>query len=58
MEPNCEYCIYYTYDEEFDEYYCQRFSYLDEDEARLFYNSKKCRYFRPGDDYTIVKKQI
>lgn len=58
MKADCEYCIYNAYDEEYDEYYCQMFSYLDEDDARLFHNDSSCRYFRPGDDYTIVRKQI
>ena len=48
----------YTYDEEFDEYICG--IDMDEDEAARLFGQKKsvCPYFRFGDDYSIVKKQI
>ena len=48
----------YTYDEEFDEYICG--IDMDEDEAARLFGQKKsvCPYFRFGDEYTIVKKQI
>ena len=52
---NCEECLYYDYDEEYDEYYCTM--NLDEDEVMHRLHSDKCPYFRFGDDYTIVRKQ-
>ena len=54
---NCEYCLYYDYDEEYDCYTCSM--YLDEDEMRLFVEKRfsHCPYYRPGDEYTIVRKQ-
>ena len=54
---DCDYCIYYEYDEELDEYVCT--VYLDEDELAEFMTDKRrgCRYYRPGDEYTIVRKQ-
>ena len=54
---NCEYCLYYEYDEEYDCYTCSMC--LDEDEMRLFVEKKysHCPYYRPGDEYTIVRKQ-
>lgn len=57
MKTNCEYCIYYFYDEEYDCFSCSMD--LDEDEMYRFISGqfKECRYFRMGDDYTIVRKQ-
>ena len=54
----CEACCFYNYDEEYDEYICD--VDLDEDEMeRLRYSGKNfCPYFRGGDDYTIVRRQI
>lgn len=54
---DCENCAYYSYDEEYEEYYCG--ANLDEDEIyRLMQNNyKKCPYFRDGDEYKIVRKQ-
>lgn len=58
MKANCEYCINYEYDEEFECYIC--LINLDEDEMRLFVSGtfRECPYFRMGDEYTIVRKQI
>lgn len=58
MKSSCEYCINYAYDEEYEEYYC--IVDKDEDEMeRLRYSGKNfCPYFRGGDDYTIVIRQI
>ena len=44
----CESCVFYLYDEEYDDYVCDMD--LDEDEmARPFW--------RPGDDYLTARKQ-
>ena len=58
MQTNCENCMNLVYDEEFDDYVCA--VDMDEDEtAQLMANpNKACPYFRFGDEYTIVKKQI
>jgi hypothetical protein len=58
MKANCDYCIHYEYDEEMEYYVCQMD--LDEDEMRHFISGtfKECPYFRMGDEYTIVRKQI
>lgn len=58
MKTNCEDCMNFFYDEEFEEYVCA--VDMDEDEtAQIMANPQKsCPYFRFGDDYTIVKKQI
>jgi len=57
MENNCDFCINYEYDEEYECYSC--IIDMDEDEiARLSYSPRNsCPYFRPGDEYTIVRKQ-
>lgn len=53
----CESCAYYTYDEEYEEFICER--YFDEDEyARLVQGYyKKCPFYRDGDEYKIAKRQ-
>ncbi len=58
MKANCDCCMNYEYDDEFDCYVC--LIDLDEDEMRHFISGsfKSCPYFRPGDEYTIVRKQI
>ena len=57
IKPNCEICMNYYYDEEYDAYLCA--INLDEDEVvRISSDSRYvCPYFRMGDDYTIVRKQ-
>lgn len=57
MITKCNDCLYYEYDEDFDEYVC--LANLDEDDmARLISgNYKECPFYRPGDEYTIVRKQ-
>lgn len=58
MKSNCERCLYYGYDEDYECYVCERD--LDEDEMARFVSDRfyECPYFRHGDDYTIVKKQM
>ena len=55
---SCDTCIYYVYDEEYDYYTCSM--NLDEDEMYNFIknNVTSCSYYKPGDEYTIVRKQI
>lgn len=55
---NCEECMNYTYDDEYEVYTC--LMDLDEDEWYNFISKRfsDCPYFRRGDEYTIVKKQI
>lgn len=55
-ETNCENCMNYTYDEDYDEYVC--IANIDEDEYYRVMSNRRCPYFRFGDDYTIVKKQM
>ena len=54
----CEDCLYYAYDPEYGFYVCDM--ELDEDEPAQFIHGSfsDCPYYRPGDEYTIVHKQI
>ena len=58
MKSNCETCMNYEYDEEYDCYVCTE--NLDEDEMFRFISGdyKECPYYRFGDEYTIVRKQM
>ena len=60
MTYPCEQCMYYEYDEEFDEYECGAVVSMDEDEYGKFVTDKKkeCVYFRAGNEYQIVKHQM
>ena len=55
---SCESCMYFEYDEEFECYVCQM--NLDEDEMYRFMQNSfdNCPYYKYGDEYTIVRKQI
>lgn len=57
MKADCERCINYAYDEEYDCYMCS--VDMDEDEIYSLYSQvrRACPYFRFGDEYTIVRKQ-
>ncbi len=55
---NCEQCLFYVYDEENDNYYCE--VSLDEDETEKYMRSANfaCPYYRLNDEYATVRKQI
>lgn len=54
----CETCAYFMYDEDYEEYVCDR--NMDEDEyVRLLTDRHyTCPYYRNGDEYAVVRKQI
>ncbi len=55
----CDTCANYFYDEEQEEYICD--VDMDEDDyARLFLGKRKtsCPYYRNGDEYRVVRKQM
>ena len=54
----CESCVYYDYDEEYEENVCT--INLDEDEYVRFSQSKgkQCPYYKFYDEYNSVHKQI
>lgn len=58
MDLLCDTCAYYSYDEEYEEYYCD--CQMDEDDFnRIRQGSyKNCPYYRNGDEYRVVRKQL
>ena len=59
MQSNCETCMYFGYDEEFEEYFCE--VNLDEDEMEKFLTDSfqgGCPYYRLEDEYRTVRKQM
>ena len=58
VQGSCESCAYYTYDEEYEYYVCE--ANLDEDEMSAFLRSAEfsCPFYRLGDEYAIVRKQM
>ncbi|GAA0793919.1 hypothetical protein GCM10008910_09880 [Faecalicatena orotica] len=55
---NCEYCMNYEYDEDYECYICTQ--NLDEDEMVRFVKGDfhECPYYRGGDEYKIIRKQM
>ena len=53
---NCESCVYYEYDEEFDDYYCS--VDMDEDDYARSLQYQQCPFWRDGDEYKVVRKQL
>lgn len=55
---NCEFCIHYIFDEEYNSYECC--INLDEDEMMKFVSNsfENCPYFKLNDEYKTVRKQI
>lgn len=58
VQGSCESCAYYTYDEEYEYYVCE--ANLDEDEMSAFLRGTEfsCPFYRLGDEYAIVRKQM
>ena len=55
---NCDSCAYYMYDEEYECYVCD--VNLDEDEMARFMSDTfyNCPYYKYGDEYSGVRKQM
>ncbi len=55
---NCETCAYYGYDEDYESYMCD--INMDEDELVRFLSDShySCPYYKNGDEYAVVKKQL
>lgn len=55
---NCDACVNYVYDEDYEEYNC--LVNLDEDEMYRFItgNQRECPYFRLDDEYAVVRHQM
>lgn len=54
---NCEMCLHYEYDEEYDCYYCSVDLDMDDQERFMTGHSAACPFYDPGDEYSIVRKQ-
>ncbi len=54
----CDSCANYAYDDEFEEYYCD--IDMDEDDLVRYLsdNHTTCPYYRNGDEYKVVRKQM
>ncbi len=54
---NCESCVFYDYDEDWDSYVCT--VNLDQDELAAFLagHTRTCPYYRFYDEYKSVQKQ-
>lgn len=54
---NCESCVNYTYDDDYDCYVC--LINLDEDEMCRFLEGSNysCPYYQLDDEYAVVRKQ-
>lgn len=55
---NCETCLYYIYDDDYECYCCE--INLDEDEMAHFLSGSNfdCPYYHLDDEYAIVRKQM
>lgn len=54
----CEHCAYYIYNDVTDQYECEAFDALDEDDIAHFGDrGRNCPGFRFYDEYKIVQKQ-
>ena len=54
----CETCVWYVYDEDYDDYICDMD--LDEDEMSAFLRGSdfSCGFYQLDDEYAIVRKQM
>ena len=55
---NCDSCVNYVYDEDYESYSCM--VNLDEDEMYRFLSGtqRECPYFRLDDEYAVVRHQM
>ena len=58
MDNICSSCAYLIYDEDYEEYICD--CQMDEDDySRILQGGyKSCPYYRNGDEYRVVRKQM
>lgn len=58
MADNCDTCVNYIYDEDYECYCCD--CNLDEDEMSRFLsgNYKECPYYQLDNEYLIVRHQM
>jgi len=55
---SCDTCLFYVYDEEYNDYYCD--VDMDEDDVARMMGSEKehCPFYRNGDEYETVRHQM
>lgn len=57
----CEQCMHWYYDDEYEDWLCSAADAMDEDDVARHWGTshrnRTCPFFRPGDEYTIVRKQ-
>ena len=54
---SCESCTYYIYDEDYESYVCDK--NMDEEYIRLMTDRYfQCPFYRNGDEYAVVRKQM
>ena len=55
---SCESCTYYIYDEDYESYVCDE--NMDEDEYTRLMTDRhfQCPFYRNGDEYAVVRKQM
>ena len=53
---DCETCLYYEYDEEYEEYCCT--ADIDQDDYGRILQHQECPFWRDGDEYRVVRKQM
>ena len=55
---SCESCTYYIYNEDYESYVCDKS--VDEDEYIRLMTDRyfQCPFYRNGDEYAVVRKQM
>ena len=56
--PSNSSCTYYIYDEDYESYVCDK--NMDEDEYIRLMTDRyfQCPFYRNGDEYAVVRKQM
>ena len=55
---SCESCTYYIYDEDYESYVCDKNMDEDEDIRLMTDRHFQCPFYRNGDEYAVVRKQM
>mgnify|MGYP001474580259 FL=1 len=53
---SCESCTYYIYDEDYESYVCDK--NMDEYIRLMTDRYFQCPFYRNGDEYAVVRKQM
>ena len=55
---SCESCTYYIYDEDYESYVCDKNMAEDEYIRLMTDRHFQCPFYRNGDEYAVVRKQM